>query len=64
MEQLQIYDHRAIEYGIAFQDWIICATSGSSTSIEFVLNSAKSLGISEDDAIVELEWIDFKEKIK
>ena len=49
--------------GIAYQDFIICGSSGDIKRIEQVIQEAKQEGIFWDDAIIELDWIDLNNAI-
>lgn len=53
------------KYGIAFKDFIINAETGKTVDIDilFTENNLK-YGMSSDDSIVELDWINFTDKIQ
>lgn len=59
------YYEESWKYGIAFKDFIINAETGKTVDIDilFTENNLK-YGMSSDDSIVELDWINFTDKIQ
>jgi hypothetical protein len=62
--QVRFFDGQDYLGGIAYQDYIICGCCGGIFQIADLLKVAKDEGVSEDDAIVELEWINIEEEIR
>lgn len=49
---------------IAYKDFVICGCCGSLIPIQDIIDTAKEFSnMNEDEAIVELDWIDINQEI-
>ena len=62
--QVRFYDGFEYVGGIAYLDYIICGCCGGILYIKDVIEMAKKDGYTEDDAIIELEWVDIEKEIR
>lgn len=49
--------------GIAYHEFLIDATSGEACIIDKVLSTAANDGVSTDNAIIELDWLNLNNAI-